>query len=162
WRRAVLPPRVGGFAAGACSTAAEAAAQRGQALVPRSPDRDHPLDGIFERPRRHFVPRLAPGPPGPEQPGVGQGGELLPDRRAGHRQLGRELCRSGRAARRHRLDQRTATGVTECGEDAVYAAAAAVHASACSSSAGPNSGEGSTTRTRVPATTGSSSSTTLP
>ena len=76
-----------------------------------------------------------------QQARVGERGELLRDRLPRDRQLGRELGRGRRAARRDRLDERAAPGVAERGEDAVYAAASAVHAKARSSNAGANCGE---------------------
>src|SRR5262249_10297204 len=123
---------------------------------------DHPLDGLLERGRSHLVASLAPSARRAEQPGIRQRGELLRDRLPRDRQPGRELRCCRRAACCHRLDERTAAGVTERGEDAVYAPASAVHASACSSSAGAKSGDVSTTRTSVPASTVSSSIATLP
>ena len=39
----------------------ETATEGGQPLVPGGADRDHPLDCVLERPRRHLVARLASG-----------------------------------------------------------------------------------------------------
>src|SRR5437763_10985984 len=141
--------------------ARKTATERRQPLVPGGSNRDHPFDRVLERRRRHLVARLATGARRPQQARFRQRGELLRDGLAGDRELGRELRRGRRAARRHRLDERASARITQCGEDAVYAAASAVHAIARSSNAGANSGEDSTTRTSVPASTVSSSVATL-
>src|SRR5437588_4058789 len=136
-------------------------AKRGQALVPVGADVGHPGHRLRERLRPQRVAGLAPTPLAHDEPRVGEPRELLRHRLPRHREAGGQLGRGCAPALRDGADEVPPAGISERGEDAVYAA---VHASAdaWSSSAVDHSGERSRTRSRVPSGTSSSVNATSP
>src|SRR5260221_5347167 len=135
------------------------ALQRCQAIVPLAPYLVDPRDCVSQGRRRQGVAGLAAGAGHLDEPRVLEGGQVLRDRLAGHRQIARELGGRRAAARGEQFDDLAPPLVRERREDRVYARHGA---DALSAIAVLNSGLVSVTRRSVPSGTGSSSSTTTP
>src|SRR5439155_16520352 len=138
-------------------------AQRREAGVPVGADACHPVHRDSQWRRRELIERLAPFAPAIDQSRFVQCGQMLGDRLPGDRELGGELGRRRRLARRQRLEDVTAVGVGERIEDAsLRVAHTQVRANARSSRAVENSGVDSRTSRRVPSSTSSSVNSTSP
>ena len=131
-------------------------AEPGERAVPAGADLLHPRDRVVERLGGEPVARLAPLAAGLDEAGALERAEVLGDRLAGHRQLGREPGGGDRLGARERADDLAAGGVGERGEQhAELGLAQARHSEACALSAamrGPTTGARlrSTTTRRVP------------